>query len=264
LGGTLGLLFPLPLLLATATARAEAGAEAEAAVAVPAPADPLAVTSRVYLDVALCPLNRDGSRSVSTNTVLCAEPVKLGRIVIGLYGNSAPDSARNFLDLAKRPEGGYKGSIFQEIHRGEYIVGGKRGRVPRGFVSPEWSAKNSDITNPKALNLRHEQPGTVSLHYMSGLAEGGLGSVFSISTGFEPSLSLDQESVVIGRVLEGLDVVGQIDQLPTFRPSGTFTQLERTANVIGGILGDQRAERARESWLKPKLTVLIQDCGVLM
>eukprot|EP00472_Partenskyella_glossopodia_P002206 CAMPEP_0197526224 /NCGR_PEP_ID=MMETSP1318-20131121/16819_1 /TAXON_ID=552666 /ORGANISM="Partenskyella glossopodia, Strain RCC365" /LENGTH=253 /DNA_ID=CAMNT_0043080289 /DNA_START=82 /DNA_END=843 /DNA_ORIENTATION=- len=221
------------------------------------------ITHRVFFDVALCPLNTDQSRSVGENTVICSEPVSLGRLVIGLYGNTAPDSAANFLELATKDVGGYKGSIFQEIHRGKYIVGGRQGRVQRGYVAPTWNNANKDITNPKSLALRPDRPGSVSLTIKNG-PEGGLGSEFAISTSPMPSAELDDSSIVIGEVIEGLpDVLDRIDQIPTFKPIGVFAQTEKTANLIGGVLGDQRAERARESWVKPKLTVLIQNAGML-
>ncbi|GAB5362827.1 hypothetical protein AAMO2058_000832300 [Amorphochlora amoebiformis] len=218
------------------------------------------ITKKVYMDIALCPLNNDASRLIGDG-ILCAEPVKIGRMVIGLYGNAAPDSTKNFLELATKEIGGYKGSVFQEIHREEFIIAGKQGRVSRGYIDPLWHASNSDITNPQALALRKEEPGTVSMVIQPG-AEGGLGSAFSISTNPTSSQEAD-DSIVIGKVLDGLDVLDQINQIPTFRPSGTFTQLERKANLLGGFLGDQRAEKARESWVKPRLSVVITDSGML-
>mmetsp|Transcript_42164 Transcript_42164/g.70344 ORF Transcript_42164/g.70344 Transcript_42164/m.70344 type:complete len:203 (+) Transcript_42164:1071-1679(+) len=200
---------------------------------------------------------------MDTNTAICSDPVTLGRVVIGLYGNVAPDSVTNFQKLAALKVGGYKGSVFQEIHRGEYILAGRQGRVKKGYIDPLWRpSSNKDITNPKALALRSQGPGTVSVLFQGGLTD-GIGSIFSISTTSKVSQELEEKSLVVGRVLEGMEVISQIDQIPTFRPSGTFTQVERSFNLIGGALGDQRAARARESWVKPKITVLIMDSGIL-
>eukprot|EP00465_Bigelowiella_longifila_P010808 CAMPEP_0185278868 /NCGR_PEP_ID=MMETSP1359-20130426/62098_1 /TAXON_ID=552665 /ORGANISM="Bigelowiella longifila, Strain CCMP242" /LENGTH=204 /DNA_ID=CAMNT_0027873535 /DNA_START=355 /DNA_END=969 /DNA_ORIENTATION=+ len=200
---------------------------------------------------------------METNTAICSDPVTLGRVVIGLYGNIAPDSVTNFQNLASMKVGGYKGSVFQEIHRGDYILAGRQGRVKKGYVDSLWRSSNKDITNPKALGLRSQGLGTVSLLFQGGLTD-GIGSTFSVSTSSSVSEELDEKSLVIGRVLEGMEVISQIDQIPTFRPSGTFTQVERSFNLIGGALGDQRAARARESWVKPKITVLIMDSGILV
>eukprot|EP00466_Bigelowiella_natans_P019686 jgi/Bigna1/91133/estExt_fgenesh1_pg.C_890057 len=265
---------------------------------------------------------------MDTNTAICSDPVTLGRVVIGLYGNVAPDSVTNFQKLAALKVGGYKGSVFQEIHRGEYILAGRQGRVnynnnnnnnnnnniakpPRptlaanathkkhyneqvkkGYIDPLWRpSSNKDITNPKALALRSQGPGTVSVLFQGGLTDddeetffylcccslaSGIGSIFSISTTSKVSQELEEKSLVVGRVLEGMEVISQIDQIPTFRPSGTFTQLptnslsmkpvmyevikvpnhaysrERSFNLIGGALGDQRAARKSRYMLSPK------------
>lgn len=225
------------------------------------PEDPRTVTKKVFLDFALCPLNQNQIRSGSMNTVICDDPVPVGRLVIGLYGNTAPDSVNNFIKYVTAETGGYKGSTLQEIHRGEYFLGGRAGKINRGFVDPGLLTRNSDVTNPTALMLRHNKLGTVSLSIQPGEL-GGIGCGFTITTRSNNN-ELDDQSIVVGEVIEGMDILPQIDQIPTFRPSGTFTQLERSTNFIGGALGDTRAARARESWVKPKYSVLIKDAGVL-
>lgn len=43
---------------------------------------------------------------------------KAGRVEIGLFGEVVPKTARNFKELAERPEGkGYKGSQFHRVIR---------------------------------------------------------------------------------------------------------------------------------------------------
>lgn len=171
------------------------------------------VTARVYFD-----LSTDGRQP--------------RRIVIGCYGTVAPETVRNFTELAVRsPEqGGYAHTDVYRIVPGLTVQmgdvlrnGGKSGR-----------AANGSQMQPETYRILHTVPGIVSMVRGTGAA---VDSRFFITTRPGDSSYLDSEShkyVAFGRVIDGFDVL-----------------LEMERNGSRG--GDS----------KPNRPIQIQDCGLL-
>jgi len=210
------------------------------------------VTRSVFMDVSLCEGGARGS---------CNEP--LGRIVIGLYGDTCPLSVAAFVELC---QSGYRGTVWNRLLPGEYIQAGLSGPARLGQVDPPagWSGRdNPEAVSASALRLRNLRPGTVSLALGSSdgeeLPPGAPLTRFRITTGPGPVPRLDGQSIVIGRVTAGLQVVGAISRVPTFAPLSSA----RAWNAVAAAVGDKRAATARGVWSKPRQTVLITDCGVL-
>ena len=163
------------------------------------------------------------------------------RIVIGLFGNDAPESVKKIKALVSnqglpapcRPraersltkeqleankvynsckEGEDEGvslrySQIWRIIRDEKIdMGAVTGRfVARAY--PDWQdAKNG---------LKHDAPGVVSVRRGD---EGGFGFSIYPGNGSVPT-ALDEEHIVVGRVIEGLDIVEALNQVPVVQSS---------------------------------------------
>lgn len=223
------------------------------------------ITHKVFLDVGVCRQGVQASRTLGEKG-FCSDPETLGRIVIGLYGNQAPATVHNFLELVK--DGTYNSTLFNKVMPGEYIAAGKQGSVRMGEVllsSP--LAPNKDLMAATSYSLDHRRAGTVSLNLSQSLDDPFIqqsstyrNAQFLITTGPGPATSLDGTNVVFGRVLSGMDTVSRVTAVPTFKP---VNDRLLALNKLGSMLGDERAAKTRKKWGRPLQPVLITGTGIL-
>ncbi|XP_057479510.1 peptidyl-prolyl cis-trans isomerase CYP26-2, chloroplastic-like [Actinidia eriantha] len=212
------------------------------------------------------------------------EPI--GRIVIGLFGNTAPAGVARFTDIISGAAGiSYRRKEFVKIMPSYVQHGGLRSygvdaelakKTGRGLANEnlqnEWERANEICLGTKNLE------GSVSIIVRDPLkpppklklvAKGGKleideeevgtdpnGTEFTIATKDSPEL--DVSALVVGRVLEGMEVVQRIGKVKTVQEN-TSSPYFRVAKLIG----DKRAIVAERGFNRPYSKVVISNCGLL-
>ncbi|MGB9597957.1 MAG: peptidylprolyl isomerase [Candidatus Poribacteria bacterium] len=122
---------------------------------------------------------------------------KGGRIVFEFYPKDAPMTVDNFIKLANK--GFYDGLKFHRVIPGFMAQGGDP--LGNGTGGPGYTIKDE-------FNSRKHVAGTVAM--ARTMEPNSAGSQFYIC--FEPQPHLDGQYTVFGQVIEGMDVVNQIQQ----------------------------------------------------
>ena len=123
-----------------------------------------------------------------------------------LYPDVAPNTVNNFISLVK--SGFYDGLIFHRVIRGFMIQGGCPQGI--GIGGPGYSIKGEFAHNGVVNDLAHTA-GVLSM--ARAMDPNSAGSQFFIMHKNAPHL--DGEYAAFGMIIEGMDIVNKIAEVPT-------------------------------------------------
>jgi len=171
------------------------------------------------------PAAKSAAKAPAANPRVALDTSK-GRIVIEVYADKAPKSARNFLDYVKA--GHYNNTIFHRVMPGFMIQGG--GFTPDMTEKPTRGPIQNEADN-QVLNQR----GTVAMA-RTGDPNSATAQFFVnlVNNGFLNFRSKTQEGwgyTVFGNVVEGMDVVDEIAKVST-ATKGMYEAVPVTPVVI--------------------------------
>ncbi|XP_033209201.1 peptidyl-prolyl cis-trans isomerase B-like [Belonocnema kinseyi] len=131
-----------------------------------------------------------------------------GRIVVGLFGELAPKTVKNFITLATTGINGrtYAGSKFHRVIKKFMIQGGD---LEKGDGSGSISIYGKYFDD-ETFEVKHTGAGFIS---MANAGKNTNGCQFFITTIATPWL--DGQHTAFGKVVEGIDVVFKIEQTKT-------------------------------------------------
>ncbi|XP_010234554.1 peptidyl-prolyl cis-trans isomerase CYP28, chloroplastic isoform X2 [Brachypodium distachyon] len=224
------------------------------------------ITDRVFMDFSICPSYFSSERTLGAKLASCPDSETLGRVVFGLYGRLLPITTANF--KATCTASAYQGALVHKLRQGQFFAAGhQEPRRDKGAVQPPSGlVSNAETVDPKAYQLRHARPGTLSLCIGQNDDDEGIklnpnyhNVEFLVTTGPGPCPELDDQNIVFGTVLEGMDVITSIATIPTYKPAERI----RFFNEFAQLIGDERAQTARAMWDRPQKTVYISNCGEL-
>lgn len=127
----------------------------------------------------------------------------MGDIVVKLFFQECPKTVENFTVHSKN--GYYDNTIFHRIIQGFMIQCGD----PQGDGTGGESIWGGEFEDEFHRSLKHDRPFTLS---MANAGPNSNGSQFFVTT--VPCPWLDQKHTVFGRVLQGMDVVQNIERTP--------------------------------------------------
>lgn len=174
----------------------------------------------------------------------------MGRIVLELDPQHAPATVEHFLRLVR--EGFYDGTVFHQVFPGYVILGG-------GFTAELVEKPYGTPIRNEAANGLSNRRGTVAMARDPQVID-SVCCQFFINVGDNPQLDHQGPEpekfgyCVFGRVVQGMDVVDRISQVPT--APRKVTRYHGSGEVQAGSLQEQMPQ-------VPVQPVLIRKARIL-
>jgi len=213
-----------------------------------------AITDKVYMDVSIQGVNAASKGSEERESNISKQAAGSGRIVIGLYGEDAPETVAMFKQL-------FAGTLVTKCQ--DIVIDAP---IAREALQKSKPIKQCKASQTKPINLEdssvwrivkdelvsfgrlkgkfqlREAPGNSDTGKLShdavGLlttARGGGTFDFGITSGVKGTAELDSTNIVFGKVLEGLDLVEKLNQTPVKQyAAGLGSESKAKACIYGG------------------------------
>lgn len=146
------------------------------------------------------------------NPIVAIDIDKYGYIVLELYPDIAPNTVNNFVNLIL--DGFYDNNSFHRLVPGFVLQGGDPNG--NGTGGPGYSIKGEFTRNGFKNTLKHTE-GIISMARAKGYNSAG--SQFFIMLG--NAETLDGKYAAFGKVIDGMDVLRQIEKIETVLDSET-------------------------------------------
>ncbi|GMI75625.1 hypothetical protein HRI_001231800 [Hibiscus trionum] len=228
--------------------------------------------------------NRVATKRAFLDIAIDGEPA--GRIVIGLYGDDVPGGAARFSSIVSGAAGiSYRRKEFVKIMPNYVQHGGLRSYGVDAELAKKTGSNLAVETLKEEWERGYEKcpgvknlAGTVSILVrdpskpppkLKLVARKGKLEIDQEEVGTEPNATefvisindspeLDASALVIGQVLDGMEVVKRIGQVKTVQEN-TASPYFRVAKLIG----DKRAVVAERGFNRPYAKVVITNCGLM-
>jgi peptidyl-prolyl cis-trans isomerase B (cyclophilin B) len=149
-------------------------------------------------------------KTANPGTVYAKLNTSNGTIEVVLYGNSAPKTVANFVNLAN--SGFYNNLIWHRIAKGFVIQTGDP--YTRSSDNSTWGTGGSSPTVPLEVDSSlHNYAGYLGIAHSSATTDGS--SQFFINLK-DNSVPLDGKYTVFGKVISGMDVATRIGNVPVY------------------------------------------------
>lgn len=166
--------------------------------------------------------------AAQSNSVVVIE-TSLGNITVELYQDEAPISVENFLTYVR--DDFYTGTIFHRVIKGFMVQGGG---MTEDMVR---KATNPPIKNEATNGLRNAR-GTLAMARTAAVDSAT--AQFFINVANNRALNHESETqaeygyAVFGKVIDGMDYVGEIENTPT-TTAGPYRDVPSTPVIIKSI-----------------------------